>query len=41
MNDDKRKYLCQPKGRKGKWGTTRNLVDGKIPMGGIVLYYPE
>ena len=39
--DDIKKFLCQPKGRKGKWGTTRNLVDGKIPMGGIVLYYPE
>jgi len=39
--DDIKKYLCQPKGRNGKWGTTRNLVDGKIPMGGIVLYYPE
>ncbi len=39
--EDKRKYLCQPEVKKGKWGTTRNLVDGKIPMGGIVLYYPE
>jgi CRISPR-associated protein Csm5 len=39
--DDIKKFLCQPKGRNGKWGTTRNLVDGKIPMGGIVLYYPE
>jgi len=39
--DDIKKFLCQPKGGNGKWGTTRNLVDGKIPMGGIVLYYPE
>lgn len=39
--DDVKQFLCQPKGKNGKWGNTRNLVEGKIPMGGIVLYYPE
>lgn len=37
--DDYRKFLCQPKGRKGIWGTTRNLAQGFLPMGGIILQY--